>query len=252
MPRLSLTEIAERHRVIPRSASANWGRFTSAITPYTREILERLHPDDPCQVLVYEAAAQAGAKTTIAENWMLAVMGGYYPARSLWVLDTQENAEDFAKDSVDTMIDACPLLMDRVRDPVRTHKGESMTGKWFPGGRLRLAGAMSPRKLARMAAQNIVGDEIDRWQQSPGYEGHGTDILLGRQTTFGANRKAYFASTPTIEGQSEIHMWFLRGDQRYYQVPCPHCGERQRLVWRDDDTKEYRLIWTPGHPDEAH
>lgn len=252
MPRLSLTEIAELHRVFPGETSNIQGRYNANLTPYTREILERLHPDDPCQVLVYEAAAQAGAKTTIAENWMLAVMGGYYPARSLWALDTQENVEDFAKDNLDTMIDSSPLLMDRVRDPVRTRKGESMTSKWFPGGRLRLVGAMSPRKLARMAAKNIIGDEIDRWAQSPGYEGHGTDVIIGRQTTFGPDRKAYLASTPTQEGSSEIHMWFLRGDQRYYQVPCPRCGEPQRLEWRDEETKEYRLIWTPGHPDEAH
>jgi len=252
MPRLTLTEIAEEHRMFPGETSNIQGRYNANLTPYTREILERLHPDDPCQVVVYEAAAQAGAKTTIAENWMLAVMGGYYPARSLWVLDTQENVEDFAKDNLDTMIDSCPLLMDRVRDPVRTRKGESMTSKWFPGGRLRLAGAMSPRKLARMAAKNIAGDEIDRWAQSVGYEGHGTDVIIGRQTTFGPDRKAYFASTPTLESTSEIHMWFLRGDQRYYRVPCPRCGELQRLVWRDEDTNEYRLIWTPGHPDEAH
>ena len=252
MPRLSLTEIAEQHRMFPGETSNIQGRYSRNLTPYTEEILERLHPDDPCQVLVYEAAAQAGAKTTIAENWALAVMGGYYPARMLWVLDTNENVEDFAKDNLDTMIDACPILRERVRDSVRTRKGESITGKWFSGGRLRLAGAMSPRKLARMAAKYIVGDEIDRWAQSPGYEGHGTDLLPGRQTTFGPDRKAYFCSTPTIEGLSEIHSWFLRGDQRYYHVPCPHCGEMQKLVWRDEETNEYRLIWTPGHPDEAH
>jgi phage terminase large subunit GpA-like protein len=252
MPRLTMTEIAEKHRFFPSETSNIQGRYDSNLTPYTREILERLHPDDPCQVLVYEAAAQAGAKTTIAENWMLAVMGGYFPARMLCVLDTQENVEDFAKDNLDTMIDHCPLLMDRVRDPVKTRKGESMTGKWFPGGRLRLAGAMSPRKLARMAAKYVTGDEIDRWAASVGYEGHGTDVILGRQTTFGQDRKAYFASTPTLEHLSEIHTWFLRGDQRYYHVPCPHCGEMQKLEWRDGETNEYRLIWTPGHPDEAH
>ena len=30
---------------------------------------------------------------------------------------------------------------------------------------------------------------------------------------------------------SRIEASFLEGDQRHFEVPCPHCGEFQRLVW---------------------
>ncbi len=251
-PRLSITEIAEANRVIPSESSSVPGMYSSALTPYTREIQDMLHPDNPAQVVAYEAAAQAGCKTTTFENWLLAVMGGYYPARMLVALDTDLNARDWSKDSLDAMITASPLLRERVRNPVSRQKSETVLGKWFPGGRLRIVGAHSASALCRMAAKYVAMDEVDRWKANVGYEGAGVSLLLARQTTFGAARKAFLCSTPTVENDSEIHEWFLRGDQRYYHVPCPRCGEFQPLDWRDPETKEYRLIWTPGRPDEAH
>ena len=249
--RLSITEIAEKHRIIPVESSSMPGPYRSDLTPYTREVQDRLHPDDPAQVVVYEAAAQAGAKTTVGENWVLSVAGGYYPARMLVALDTDLNARDWSKDSLDTMVGATLLLRDRVRNPVSRQKAETVLGKWFPGGRLRIVGAHSASALCRMAAKYVVMDEVDRWKSNVGYEGAGVSLVLARQTTFGAARKAFVCSTPTVENDSEIHELFLRGDQRYYHVPCPTCGEYQPLVWRDD-AKEHRLVWTPGHPDEAH
>lgn len=251
-PRLSITDIAQQHRVIPSESSSTPGRYRADITPYVREIQDRLHPDDPAQIVVYEAAAQAGSKTTIAENWVLAVAGGYYPARMLFALDTDGNAQDFSKDNLDTMIQATALLRDRVRSPVSRQKNETILGKWFPGGRLRLVGAHSASALCRIAAKYVVMDECDRWKENPGYEGNGVSLVLARQTTYGPARKAYICSTPTVEGASEIHEWFLRGDQRRFEVPCPVCGESQHLEWRDEESRQYRLIWSPGHPDEAH
>lgn len=250
-PRLSITQIAESCRVIPTESSSVPGIYSSALTPYVREIQDRLHPDDPAQVVVYEAAAQAGAKTTVGENWILAVAAGYYPARMLIALDTDLNARDWSKDNLDTMVGATPLLRERVRNPVSRQKSETVLGKWFPGGRLRIVGAHSASALCRIAAKYVVMDEVDRWKANVGYEGAGVSLLLARQTTFGAARKAYVCSTPTVENDSEIHEWFQRGDQRYYHVPCPRCGEFQPLHWRDPETKAFRLVWTPGHPGEA-
>jgi phage terminase large subunit GpA-like protein len=51
-------------------------------------------------------------------------------------------------------------------------------------------------------------------------------------------------STPTIKGLSRIEAGFENGDQRYYFVPCPHCGEFQRLVWA-------QVRWEDGNPHTA-
>jgi len=249
-PRLGITEIADKYRVLPGDSSSVPGNYSHLLTPYAKEPMDRLHPDDPTQVLALEWAAQVG-KSTIADNWCLAVMG-FYPARMLYVLDTDLNAKDWAKDNLDTMISHSPLLRGIVRDPVSRAKGETIQAKWFPGGRLRIVGAHSASALCRMAAKYVVMDECDRFKENPGYEGNAVSLVLARQSTFGSSRKALIVSTPTVEGDSEIDEWFRRGDQRYFWVPCTRCGEFQVLEFADDATKEHRLVWTPGHPDEAH
>ncbi len=72
-------------------------------------------------------------------------------------------------------------------------------------------------------------DEIDGY---PGdVEGEGDPILLAerRSATFARRRKVLLVSTPTIKGTSRIQREFEASDQRYFFVPCPHCGHEQPL-----------------------
>ena len=39
-------------------------------------------------------------------------------------------------------------------------------------------------------------------------------------------------------------MEFQESDQRYYYIPCPHCGEMQKLVWA-------QVSWPKGEPEKA-
>jgi hypothetical protein len=41
------------------------------------------------------------------------------------------------------------------------------------------------------------------------------------------------ASTPTY-AETGINEWFMRSNQLYYYLPCPRCGEKQRLTWEDN------------------
>ena len=52
-----------------------------------------------------------------------------------------------------------------------------------------------------------------------------------RAETHGYRAKVYINSTPTTKGECRISQEFAKSDQRYYHVPCPHCGHAQRLVW---------------------
>ncbi len=251
MPRLSITEIAERNRVLPTDTAAP-GRWRLSVTPWVGEIQERLHPDDPAQVIVYEGAAQASKKTTIGLNWILAVAGGWYPSRMLIAQDTLDNARDFSKDDLDSMIQLCPALRDRVRDASSRTRNETILGKFFPGGRIRLVGMHSANAVRRMAAKFCWLDELDGAKNNVGYEGNIVQLVLGRQTTFGPARKLYLSSTPTEEDNSEIHEWFLRGDQRRFWLPCPLCGEFQPLEWEAEHQREVRrFVWDPGDPSSA-
>jgi phage terminase large subunit GpA-like protein len=79
----------------------------------------------------------------------------------------------------------------------------------------------------------LVLEEVDGYGGSATAKGEGDQMGLAekRTETYGYRRKIYKNSTPTVKGQSRIAREFRRSDQRYYHVPCPHCGFRQRLVW---------------------
>ena len=106
-----------------------------------------------------------------------------------------------------------------------------------PGpGEVRVLTRAVGLNFAEVMARRATYPDAPRPPCVLGYEGAGVSLVLARQTTFGAARKAYLCSTPTVENDSEIHEWFLRGDQRYFHVPCPRCGEYQPLEWRDPAT----------------
>ncbi len=63
-------------------------------------------------------------------------------------------------------------------------------------------------------------------------------LLASKRTTTFRNKKILLASTPTIKGSSRIEKSFYESDQRYYWIPCVHCGASQKLVWEQVKWKE--------------
>src|SRR5690606_13646937 len=57
-----------------------------------------------------------------------------------------------------------------------------------------------------------------------------------RTESYEYERKHFYSTTPTIEEAIEWQE-YLRGDQRKYFVPCPHCGTLQHLEWGGAQTR---------------
>ena len=68
-PDLTVSEWADRHRMLSGRASAEPGRYRTVRTPYMREIMDRLSPGDAAQRIVFMKAAQVGA-TEAGNNWI--------------------------------------------------------------------------------------------------------------------------------------------------------------------------------------
>ncbi len=77
----------------------------------------------------------------------------------------------------------------------------------------------------------------------------------GGGTTGFACDIGFFTSTPTTT-EGRIWQKFLRGDQRYYHIPCPHCREFIRLEWKqvtwdnaklEDGKPDWQTIRTSAH-----
>jgi len=165
------------------------------------------------------------------------------PAPMLLVQPTLEMAESWSKDRLAPMVRDTSVLTERIADPKSRDSGNTLLHKKFAGGHLTVAGANSPSGLASRPIRIVLFDEVDRYPASAGTEGDPISLGRKRTATFWS-RKVLAGSTPTIKGSSRIEAGFESGDQRFYYVPCPHCGEFQRLVWA-------QVKWPDGQPELA-
>ncbi len=248
-PRLRVSEIAERDLVLSREYSKEPGAIRLARTPFLREPMDRLSPEDRAQTIVFMGPVQIG-KTIIGQAFIAAVVG-YYPGPMLVVTDTDTKAEEFSKYRLDMMIRDSSHLRSRVAVAKSRSRDNTIKLKTFPGGYLKLVGAQSASGLTSMTCRYVLLDEADDHKANVSYAGSSVSLALGRQTTYGDMRKTLIVSSPKVKGDSEIEAWFERGDRRRFWVPCPRCGEFQVLQWRDPETGVFRLVWPKGRPEEA-
>jgi len=91
------------------------------------------------------------------------------------------------------------------------------------------------RQLMSVDADVVLLDEYDEMDEG---------VLERAQKRLASSRLGWLrvASTPRMP-EAGINGLFLQSDQRYYFLPCPHCGRRQRLEWdKNVDLKQARIV----------
>lgn len=241
-PLLTVSDWAERNRMLSSKGSAEPGPWRNSRTPYLAEIMDCLSPSHPAQRVVFMKGAQVGA-TESGNNWIGYVIQ-HAPGPMLAVQPTVELAKRFSRQRIEPLLEETPALKGLVAAARERDSGNTMLAKDFAGGQLVLTGANSAVGLRSMSARYLFLDEVDAY---PGdVEGEGDPIALAsaRARTFGRRKKEYLVSTPTIAGQSRIEREYEASDQRRFFLPCPHCGAMQ---WLRFD----RLRWDKGRPETA-
>jgi phage terminase large subunit GpA-like protein len=166
------------------------------------------------------------------------------PCPILMMQPTVEMAQSFSKDRITAgLVRSTPCLRGKLKEPRTKDSNNSVLHKVFPGGALSMVGANSPAGLASRPIRVVLCDEVDRYPPSAGSEGDPIMLAKKRTATFW-NRKIIMVSTPTNKGGSRIEQAFEISDQRYYHVPCQHCGHEQVLKWSG-------VKWDMGDPMSA-
>ncbi|CAG2153260.1 phage terminase large subunit family protein [Ralstonia mannitolilytica] len=240
-PLLTVSEWADRHRVLSSKASAEPGRWRTSRTPYLREIMDCLSPTSPIERVVFMKAAQLGA-TEMGSNWIGYVIH-HAPGPMMAVWPTVEMAKRNSKQRIDPLIEESPVLSELIAPARSRDSGNTILAKEFRGGVLVMTGANSAVGLRSMPVRYLFLDEVDGYPLDVEGEGDAISLAEARTRTF-ARRKIFIVSTPTISGASAIEREYEASDQRRYVVPCPHCGHRQWLRFE-------QLRWDKGAPDTA-
>src|SRR4051812_13142834 len=227
-PDLTISEWADAHRILSPESSAEHGPWRTERVPYTREIMDALSPTDATTEVTFVAGTQV-AKTETGNNFI-----GYIidvaPGPAMMVYPTSNTGKRTSKTRLAKMIEAMPGLRGKISDKQRD-SANSASLKQFPGGVLVIAGANSAAELKSQPVRYIFEDEVDEYPDDVDGQGPADELAEKRADTFERNKKIYRTSTTTIKGRSKIWRHWEKSDKRRYHVPCPHCQERQVLVW---------------------
>ena len=237
-PRLTVSEWADRYRVLGSKGASEVGRWRTSRTPYLRGIMDSL--GRPGRT-VFTKGAQVGG--TEAGNNFVGWAIDEDPAPMLLVMPSEEMAKRNSKTRLQPLISDCERLRNKVAAP---GKGNTVFEKDFPGGVLVIVGANAPAALRSMPVKRAMLDEEDAYPEDVGGEGDPADLVEARLRTY-PDSSLFRVSTPTMAVTSRIWRAFEDSNQQHYFVPCPHCGHEQHLEWgrmrwdenEDDPTPEY-------------
>jgi phage terminase large subunit GpA-like protein len=192
--------------------------------PYLPEIVDCR--TDPGVIDVYVAGPTRSGKTFI-----LRVDFAYStvvdPSPSLWIDSTVDKARGYSKKEIIPMVEANECL--RRRKPKNRHNFTT-TDMLFPGAAFTMYGANSDAQVSGDTVRIVRGNEIDKWRDATEKEASIIEQARHRTESYEGERFHIWSSTPTLEDGS-IWQGFLRGDQRKYHVPCPHCKHMQPYVF---------------------
>ena len=216
------------------------GRWRTRVVEFMREPMDCIS-DPRTREVVIMAGAQV-AKTEVILN-TIGYLIDYDPSPMIAVQPNLDMMKAFSKDRIAPMIRDTRVLSKRVQDAKSRNADNTISQKTFPGGHLTMIGANSPAGLASRPIRAVFFDEVDRFPLSAGTEGDPVKLAIKRTTTFW-NRIIVMVSTPTVKDGSRIEKAYLSGDQRERWCPCPHCGDKHVLKWKN-------IQWSDGDPHSA-
>ena len=244
-----VTEWAEEKRYLPPSVTSKPGRFSFDVCPYFREVADCLSSESPIREVDVMKGAQVTATVSLLENSI-----GYYIEHEnncpMMLVTADKQLADLRIDKYIVPMLQNSDLSHLIQSNDELSKGKSGRTKeqlsWTGGGFLIPFGANSANKLRSTSIKVLLLDEIDGFKTSVGKDGDPIRLSITRTEAYEHSRKILKLSTPTVKGASNIEKHFNRGDCRYYNVPCKHCGMKQVLRFNglNKETGEvYGLIW---------
>jgi phage terminase large subunit GpA-like protein len=239
--KLTLSEWADKYRILSSESSAEQGAWVTANAPYEREIMDAISDASVPRVVV-QKAAQLG----ITDAAILNTVGFHItedPCPILVVQPTIEMAEAFSTDRLAPMLRDTPVLRGKVADPKARDSQNTLRRKAFPGGYVAIGGANSAASLSGRPVRVVLLDDVDRYPPSAGTEGNPLQLSIARASAFW-NRKIVIISSPGLAGVSHVEREMALTTCEFWYLPCPACNVAQILEWDriDFDTLTHRCL----------
>ena len=219
-PDMTISQWAEKNRILAGTASSEPGRWSNARTPYLVEIMDELSPQSSATDVVFMKGSQIGGTEVLINTALYYIK--HCPSPIGQFQTTEQTAKRFLKQREIPAFTAMGMN--------DLFYGDEMYIKEFPGGILTTGWSNSPSNFRSAPFCISLCDEISEWPDDCGGQGDPCELARRRTTNF-PRRKLFWNSTPGIDGECRITKMFELGDQRHFQVPCPHCGTLHKWEW---------------------
>ena len=230
-PVMSMDVWADDHRRLPAVSSPEPGKWRTDRVPFMREIMQCLSSDSIVEDVALKKGTQISG-TELGLNLIFYTVD-HDPASIMVVTPNLKLAQKFSNIRLQPAIDMMPGLEEKFADRKSRDSGNTILEKRFDGGVLVIVGSESSSDLKSIPICILIMDEVNEYPLNLAGQGDTEVLAIKRTQNYKSRRKIYRNSTPTLEGSCRIDKSFVAGDQRYYYLKCPHCGERQRLVWKN-------------------
>jgi len=221
------------------------GPFRRDAFAFLQVIHEVLSPEHPCREVTIRGSSQIGKTASIIQP-TLAAWHTSTSLDSLVVHPTMSAAADWVNTKWMPMRRQAPDLM-RIFGAQGTGDKKDTTFNQETldrNGSLKVASAGSPADLTGTSRRLVVLDDLSKYEMTE--MGDPEALAVSRASGF-EDAKILRVSTAMIEETCRITRAFLRGDQRHYHVPCPHCGTFAPLTWEN-----FKRSLDPEALDAAH
>lgn len=219
--RASVADFAAQHRWLANEGGGYVGRWRHDQVPYLREPMEALNTTDHTTVAV--PGPGQSAKSSIAENWLLASVGAD-PADMLWYMPTADLMQSFVKKRINGMIEDHDILRSRlgfrsIDDSLGFKRFRNMSVEFL---------VLTRSALISKSAGRIV---VDEWDAADPQIGDIKPLIDVRRQTFGRESTVLAISHPDLAGGLEDRHWnkgimslYRDSDRRIWWWQCPECG----------------------------
>ena len=221
----TVSEWADKNRVLDPKTSAEPGQWHTSRTPYLRGPMDAFN-DPFIEEVTLMFSTQVGKTEAFLNCLGFAV--DHDPGPVLWVQPREADAKTFSTDRLKRMIELSPALsghMTGVQDDI------SKLALELDRMIIYLAGSNSPAALSGKPIRFLLLDETDKYPPFSGKEADPIKLSRERTRTFKVSRKILKCSTPTLR-EGYINREYEHSDRCKYYVPCPHCGEYQIFIFR--------------------
>ncbi len=222
---LTVSQWADKYRIIPPKNNPEPGPWRTARTPYAREIMDSLSNPRIREVVCVKPAQCAGS--AIGRNWIGHTVD-IDPGPMIIVFPTEASVRENMEERILPMFKDCP----RLRRYVTGRKADMKMGAAHLTSCSIFTGySGSPAAVAQRAIMKLYFDEVDKMQGYRGVEADALSLSDVRTKTYQHRRKKYVVSTPTIPSGPIMRAYEACPDRRTFHVTCRECGEHEEFAW---------------------